>query len=177
MRLSPVSSTVRPMQGDVPTVRLHTCDSALCVCVYPQLLHATGVRQHRLLPQAERHSQRFEGTPSPAFAVFAFCRVCIPGKDYFQQPENLLLASRAKDSAVKLADFGLAIEMQGGEDAAWYGMSLARDDLEMLFWTGVKYGLTEPLPTTRLCLGSWCSQCVNNPSSFCANSWCLCASM
>ena len=40
-----------------------------------------------------------------------------------QQPENLLLASRAKDSAVKLADFGLAIEMQEGEEAAWHGVS------------------------------------------------------
>uniref|UniRef100_A0A915DEK2 Calcium/calmodulin-dependent protein kinase type II n=1 Tax=Ditylenchus dipsaci TaxID=166011 RepID=A0A915DEK2_9BILA len=37
------------------------------------------------------------------------------------KPENLLLASRAKGAAVKLADFGLAIEVQG-ELEAWYGL-------------------------------------------------------
>ena len=36
------------------------------------------------------------------------------------QPENLLLASKAKGAAVKLADFGLAIEVQG-EQQAWFG--------------------------------------------------------
>ncbi|KAI6180840.1 Calcium/calmodulin-dependent protein kinase [Aphelenchoides besseyi] len=38
------------------------------------------------------------------------------------KPENLLLASRAKGAAVKLADFGLAIELQNGADA-WYGFA------------------------------------------------------
>jgi hypothetical protein len=38
---------------------------------------------------------------------------------YFQ-PENLLLASKAKGAAVKLADFGLAIEVQGDQQA-WFG--------------------------------------------------------
>ena len=38
----------------------------------------------------------------------------------FQQPENLLLASKAKGAAVKLADFGLAIEVQGDQQA-WFG--------------------------------------------------------
>ncbi|CAG2114888.1 unnamed protein product, partial [Medioppia subpectinata] len=37
------------------------------------------------------------------------------------KPENLLLASKQKGAAVKLADFGLAIEVQG-EQQAWYGM-------------------------------------------------------
>ena len=36
------------------------------------------------------------------------------------QPENLLLASKAKGAAVKLADFGLAIEVTGGQQA-WFG--------------------------------------------------------
>lgn len=36
------------------------------------------------------------------------------------QPENLLLASKLKGAAVKLADFGLAIEVQG-EQQAWFG--------------------------------------------------------
>lgn len=36
------------------------------------------------------------------------------------QPENLLLASKSKGAAVKLADFGLAIEVQG-EQHAWFG--------------------------------------------------------
>lgn len=39
---------------------------------------------------------------------------------FLLQPENLLLASKAKGAAVKLADFGLAIEVQG-EAQAWYG--------------------------------------------------------
>ncbi|UYV71274.1 CAMK2G [Cordylochernes scorpioides] len=38
------------------------------------------------------------------------------------KPENLLLASKAKGAAVKLADFGLAIEVQG-EQHAWYGFA------------------------------------------------------
>ena len=38
------------------------------------------------------------------------------------KPENLLLASKAKGAAVKLADFGLAIEVQG-EQNAWYGFA------------------------------------------------------
>ncbi|KAJ3580627.1 hypothetical protein NHX12_034325, partial [Muraenolepis orangiensis] len=36
------------------------------------------------------------------------------------KPENLLLASKCKNAAVKLADFGLAIEVQG-EQQAWFG--------------------------------------------------------
>ncbi|XP_071039824.1 calcium/calmodulin-dependent protein kinase type II delta chain isoform X3 [Parasteatoda tepidariorum] len=38
------------------------------------------------------------------------------------KPENLLLASKSKGAAVKLADFGLAIEVQG-EQQAWYGFA------------------------------------------------------
>ncbi|CDW55756.1 calcium:calmodulin dependent protein kinase type [Trichuris trichiura] len=38
------------------------------------------------------------------------------------KPENLLLASKAKGAAVKLADFGLAIEVQGDTDV-WYGFA------------------------------------------------------
>lgn len=41
------------------------------------------------------------------------------------QPENLLLASKAKGAAVKLADFGLAIEVQGDQQA-WFGESLSQ---------------------------------------------------
>ena len=40
----------------------------------------------------------------------------------FFQPENLLLASKSKGAAVKLADFGLAIEVQGDQQA-WFGES------------------------------------------------------
>uniref|UniRef100_A0A3Q2YPS2 calcium/calmodulin-dependent protein kinase n=1 Tax=Hippocampus comes TaxID=109280 RepID=A0A3Q2YPS2_HIPCM len=36
------------------------------------------------------------------------------------KPENLLLASKCKNAAVKLADFGLAIEVQGDQQA-WFG--------------------------------------------------------
>ncbi|XP_031845218.1 calcium/calmodulin-dependent protein kinase II isoform X31 [Nomia melanderi] len=38
------------------------------------------------------------------------------------KPENLLLASKAKGAAVKLADFGLAIEVQG-DAQAWFGFA------------------------------------------------------
>ncbi|XP_067344625.1 calcium/calmodulin-dependent protein kinase type II subunit gamma-like isoform X19 [Channa argus] len=38
------------------------------------------------------------------------------------KPENLLLASKMKGAAVKLADFGLAIEVQG-EQQAWFGFA------------------------------------------------------
>ena len=44
------------------------------------------------------------------------------------QPENLLLASKQKGAAVKLADFGLAIEVQGDQQA-WFGKS----------WFAIKY--------------------------------------
>lgn len=39
------------------------------------------------------------------------------------KPENLLLASKLKGAAVKLADFGLAIEVQGDQQA-WFGAYL-----------------------------------------------------
>ena len=39
------------------------------------------------------------------------------------KPENLLLASKQKGAAVKLADFGLAIEVQGDQQA-WFGKFL-----------------------------------------------------
>uniref|UniRef100_A0A8P0TJ21 calcium/calmodulin-dependent protein kinase n=1 Tax=Canis lupus familiaris TaxID=9615 RepID=A0A8P0TJ21_CANLF len=39
------------------------------------------------------------------------------------KPENLLLASKCKGAAVKLADFGLAIEVQGDQQA-WFGVIL-----------------------------------------------------
>ncbi|XP_053223282.1 calcium/calmodulin-dependent protein kinase type II subunit beta isoform X1 [Podarcis raffonei] len=38
------------------------------------------------------------------------------------KPENLLLASKCKGAAVKLADFGLAIEVQGDQQA-WFGFA------------------------------------------------------
>ncbi|XP_076318112.1 calcium/calmodulin-dependent protein kinase type II alpha chain-like isoform X2 [Tachypleus tridentatus] len=45
---------------------------------------------------------------------------CVVHRDL--KPENLLLASKAKGAAVKLADFGLAIEVQGDQQA-WYGFA------------------------------------------------------
>lgn len=39
------------------------------------------------------------------------------------QPENLLLASKSKGAAVKLADFGLAIEVEGDQQA-WFGKTV-----------------------------------------------------
>ncbi|MBN3291989.1 KCC2B kinase, partial [Polypterus senegalus] len=40
----------------------------------------------------------------------------------YRRPENLLLASKCKNAAVKLADFGLAIEVQGDQQA-WFGFA------------------------------------------------------
>ncbi|XP_025836401.1 calcium/calmodulin-dependent protein kinase type II delta 1 chain-like [Agrilus planipennis] len=46
----------------------------------------------------------------------------LSGADVEWEPENLLLASKAKGAAVKLADFGLAIEVQGDQQA-WFGFA------------------------------------------------------
>ena len=46
--------------------------------------------------------------------------LCPPSTPLQPKPENLLLASKLKGAAVKLADFGLAIEVQG-EQQAWFG--------------------------------------------------------
>lgn len=51
---------------------------------------------------------------------------------FWRQPENLLLASKAKGAAVKLADFGLAIEVQG-EQQAWFGKWLDHSFLFLMF--------------------------------------------
>ena len=51
------------------------------------------------------------------------------------QPENLLLASKSKGAAVKLADFGLAIEVQGDQQA-WFGESM--QCLQQQGWTRQK---------------------------------------
>ena len=48
------------------------------------------------------------------------------------QPENLLLASKEKGAAVKLADFGLAIEVDGDKHG-WYGKWYVQ-------WGGVGWG-------------------------------------
>uniref|UniRef100_A0A3Q1BPQ6 calcium/calmodulin-dependent protein kinase n=1 Tax=Amphiprion ocellaris TaxID=80972 RepID=A0A3Q1BPQ6_AMPOC len=50
-----------------------------------------------------------------SFYVFNLC-------SFTQKPENLLLASKLKGAAVKLADFGLAIEVQGDQQA-WFGFA------------------------------------------------------
>uniref|UniRef100_A0A674DFX7 Calcium/calmodulin-dependent protein kinase type II subunit gamma-like n=1 Tax=Salmo trutta TaxID=8032 RepID=A0A674DFX7_SALTR len=51
----------------------------------------------------------------------------IVAREYYSEadarwPENLLLASKMKGAAVKLADFGLAIEVQGDQQA-WFGFA------------------------------------------------------
>uniref|UniRef100_A0A672SV44 calcium/calmodulin-dependent protein kinase n=1 Tax=Sinocyclocheilus grahami TaxID=75366 RepID=A0A672SV44_SINGR len=51
----------------------------------------------------------------------------IVAREYYNRhiitvPENLLLASKMKGAAVKLADFGLAIEVQGDQQA-WFGFA------------------------------------------------------
>lgn len=39
------------------------------------------------------------------------------------KPENLLLSSKSKDAIVKLADFGLAVELDGSDKPAWHGFA------------------------------------------------------
>lgn len=55
------------------------------------------------------------------------------------QPENLLLASKMKGAAVKLADFGLAIEVQGDQQA-WFGKGNTNSDAHIsrraIDWSG-----------------------------------------
>lgn len=57
--------------------------------------------------------------------VFEAVKLCVKAGEmlssFSPQPENLLLASKCKNAAVKLADFGLAIEVQGDQQA-WFGM-------------------------------------------------------
>lgn len=52
--------------------------------------------------------------------VFFFPLNCKDLIVFVLQPENLLLASKMKGASVKLADFGLAIEVQGDQQA-WFG--------------------------------------------------------
>jgi len=52
------------------------------------------------------------------------------------QPENLLLASKTKGAAVKLADFGLAIEVQKDQES-WFGECLS---VALLSCLGFFYG-------------------------------------
>ncbi|KAM3186146.1 hypothetical protein ACTXT7_004932 [Hymenolepis weldensis] len=49
-------------------------------------------------------------------------KVTIIQLSFGARPENLLLASKTRGAAVKLADFGLAIEVQG-DQFAWFGRS------------------------------------------------------
>ncbi|XP_064389369.1 calcium/calmodulin-dependent protein kinase type II subunit delta-like isoform X2 [Halichondria panicea] len=39
------------------------------------------------------------------------------------KPENLLLSSKTKDAIVKLADFGLAVELDGSNQSTWHGFA------------------------------------------------------
>ncbi|XP_003387715.1 PREDICTED: calcium/calmodulin-dependent protein kinase type II alpha chain [Amphimedon queenslandica] len=52
----------------------------------------------------------------------AYChRMGIMHRDL--KPENLLLASRAKNAAVKLADFGLAVQLETPDQVEWHGFA------------------------------------------------------
>jgi len=41
--------------------------------------------------------------------------------DRCQQPENFLLVSKEKGAAIKMADFGLAVKLQEGQEKGWFG--------------------------------------------------------
>lgn len=54
--------------------------------------------------------------------AICYChRKCVIHRDL--KPENLLLSSKSKDASVKLADFGLAVELDQPDDPAWYGFA------------------------------------------------------
>ena len=61
------------------------------------------------------------------------------------QPENLLLASKAKGAAVKLADFGLAIEVQGDQQA-WFGEYVGEN---------LQYELPHDKTNKTMCAQEW----------------------
>uniref|UniRef100_A0A6I8N809 Calcium/calmodulin dependent protein kinase II gamma n=1 Tax=Ornithorhynchus anatinus TaxID=9258 RepID=A0A6I8N809_ORNAN len=99
-------------------------------CFQPQLRRA---RQERPPKTPGRGSASLPPLPfcrgPPALAgirerkLIPPCGVGVSQRSLFiLQPENLLLASKCKGAAVKLADFGLAIEVQG-EQQAWFGFA------------------------------------------------------
>ena len=86
-------------------------------------MYATDPRGSGLLSFTGYRPSRSEGT-----IVCIQLPVPIRANQYYVlfhnvQPENLLLASKAKDAAVKLADFGLAVELEHGSEPAWYGFA------------------------------------------------------
>lgn len=60
------------------------------------------------------------GNPSPRHSRAPGSLLLLCNIPLLLQPENLLLASKLKGAAVKLADFGLAIEVEGDQQA-WFG--------------------------------------------------------
>ena len=94
-------------------------------------LYTTDSRVSQSLPHKWYRAQGFKGTcVSFKCSVTQFnegiCKYLFQGVYHVDflwfQPENLLLASKMKGAAVKLADFGLAIEVQGDQQA-WFGKS------------------------------------------------------
>ncbi len=54
------------------------------------------------------------------------------------KPENLLLSSKSNDAIVKLADFGLAVELEESSKAAWHG-GCGLQTLSWFEWFGLNY--------------------------------------
>ena len=90
-------------------------------------LYTTDSRVSQSLPHKWYRAQGFEGTRlpfkcsvSPNLMGWYLFKFLYHNEFLWFQPENLLLASKMKGAAVKLADFGLAIEVQGDQQA-WFG--------------------------------------------------------
>ena len=64
------------------------------------------------------------------------------------KPENLLLASQSKNAAVKLADFGLAIEVHGDQQA-WFGLFIIILSREMKYSHAFRFCRYAGLSLTR----------------------------
>ena len=81
------------------------------------------------------------------------------------QPENLLLADKSREPPVKLADFGLAIEVEETSDVAWHGFAGTPGYLSPEVLKREPYGKAVDLWACGRCvcvcvLHSMCSVCV-----------------
>ncbi|CAB1311863.1 unnamed protein product [Coregonus sp. 'balchen'] len=103
-------------------------------CINQILESVQHIHQHDIVHRDLKVSERFEAhtelhidkcisVPLPLFLLPLYTLFSLSLFPPPPQPENLLLASKMKGAAVKLADFGLAIEVQGDQQA-WFGRTL-----------------------------------------------------
>lgn len=96
---------------------------------------------HTICVKCIKNKYFWEGALSTNVCNYLFILISCPTFCFsicvsVRQPENLLLASKMKGAAVKLADFGLAIEVQGDQQA-WFGEKVHTETLECPFSSGL----------------------------------------